>query len=313
MPTFSRAPIEGVLPLTPFALTAEQKVDYEAIHSNIEYLESKRVDGFIQFGSMGQLYAPSEEEFNQVCDVCVEAADDATVVVASSAPNTSEAIRRARYAEAAGADGTMLALPYALPLTEELAVEFYQDVDRAIDGDIAIMVYNYPPLSGVNITAEMWREELLNIDAIKAVKESNYNSPHHFDVITTIADQVNFFPGNDNQYWIDSHLDAHGLIGILAWVAPEATVRYFEACQQGNQDDEWTREAYQRFLDAWATINRLPDIPMEGYEAAILNALVEIGGGQAGPPRKPYKPLPPEGRDTLERAVKPLIELEQNL
>lgn len=313
MVEFARKPLEGVFPLMPLCLTEEQEVDYDALAWNVDWLEERGFHGFISFGSMGQLYAPSEAEFDRVCDVCVDAADDIAVVISSTSPNTQEAIRRASYAEQAGADGSMLALPYALPLTEDLAVEFYRDVNDALDGELALMVYNYPPLTGLNITPDMWREHLLELDNIKAVKESNYGSPHHYDNLLTLSDEINFFPGSDNMFWPDSQLGAKGLLGIMAWVAPKAALRYYRECRNGNHHDPWTLEAYRHFLEGWAKIKRLPEIPMEGYEAAILNALVEIGGGRAGPPRKPYKRLPSESRELLEEAVQPLVDFEASV
>ena len=74
MPKFNRKPIEGIFPLIPLCLKENQEIDYEGIKSDIEALEDKGVQGFIQFGYMGQMNAPSEEEFNKVCDLAVNTA-----------------------------------------------------------------------------------------------------------------------------------------------------------------------------------------------------------------------------------------------
>ena len=109
MPEFKRKPIQGLLPLMPLCLKEDQEVDYDAIRSNIELLEEKGAHGFVQFGCMGQMNAPSEEEFNKVCDVAVDAAKGKKLaaIVSSTSTNTREAVRRATYAENAGADGSM--------------------------------------------------------------------------------------------------------------------------------------------------------------------------------------------------------------
>ena len=54
MPEFKRKPIEGIFPLIPLCLKENQEIDYEAIKSDIEALEDRGVQGFIQFGYMGQ-------------------------------------------------------------------------------------------------------------------------------------------------------------------------------------------------------------------------------------------------------------------
>lgn len=312
MVDFNRKPLEGVLALMPLALKNNQEIDYEAIRNGIEFLEENGVNGFIQFGCMGQMHAVSEEEFNKITDVCVDAADKSVVVISSTAPNTQEAIRRAKYAEKSGADGSMLALPYAFTPTEKMAVEHYKMVDEALDGDLAILAYNYPPLTGFNITSSMWENELLKIDSLKAIKESNFSIEHRDDILYTISDKVNVFSGIESIFWHDSLLGGKGTIGILTWAAPKLLVKFVDECRKGKHLKPWTVEVNKKLVKAFSGILSL-GVPLISYEGAILNTLVEIGGNSAGPPKKPYTPLPADARKRLEVAVKPLQEMEKTL
>ena len=314
MPEFKRKPIEGVFPLTPLALKENQEIDYDGIKSNIELLEEKGIPGFVQFGCMGQMFAPSEDEFNKVCNVCVNTAKGKKIaaVVSSTAPSTREVIRRIKYAEDAGADGSMIALPYAFPVTEKQAAKFYQEVVAAIKGELSIMAYNIPSLNRCNISPDLWKEHLLNIGSIGAVKESNFEMQHFGEVLLAIADKVNVFV-SDHVFWLSSFLGAKGIIGILAWVAPRTIIKYYEECRKGNQQDSWVRGVYKAASHARAVMKRPGMPPFDSYEHAYLNALVEIGGGKAGPPRKPYEPLPSEAQQIVEEAVRPLVEMERKL
>lgn len=313
MTTFNRNPIEGIMALSPLCLTDDQEIDYDAIRSNIEHLESQGVHGFVQLSSMGQINAPSESEFAELTDVCVDAADDITCVIGGSGTSQQEVIERTTYAEDAGADGTMVELPYMLPVEPEWVGPFFRDVDAALDGDIAVMVYNFPPVTDCNITPGIWREELLDVDSIKAVKESNMAIPHHDEVLQTVADDVNFISPYDAPFWHDSQLGGAGFIGILTWTAPKLFTTFYEECRAGNHHDEWVREANRRIVRAFGDMNRLPDAPAMPYEFGVLNALAEIGGQNGGPPRKPYRPLHADAREALEAAVAPLQELEAEL
>ena len=299
MVEFNRKPLEDVLALMPLALKNNQEIDYEAIRNGIKFLEENGVNGFIQFGCMGQMHAVSENEFNKITDVCVETADKAVVVISSTAPNTGEAIRRAKYAENAGADGSMLALPYAFTPTAEQAVEHYKMVDEAIDGDMAILVYNYPPLTGFNITSSMWENELFKIESLKAIKESNFSIEHRDDILYAISDQVNVFSGIESLFWHDSLLGGKGTIGILTWVAPKLLVKFVDECRRGNHLKPWTVEVNKNLVKAFSGMLSL-GVPLISYEGAILNALVEIGGNKAGPPKMPYTPLPVDAQKRLE-------------
>ncbi len=315
MPEFKRKSLEGVFALTPLCLKENQEIDYEGLRSNIELLEEKGVHGFIQFGCMGQMNAPSEEEFDKVCDLCVDVSKKKKIacVVSSTSTSTQESVRRARYAENAGADGSMLALPYAFPVTTEWAIEFYQTVDKSLKGELAILVYNYPPLNEFNITPAMWKDNLLKIPSLKALKESNPAVSHQDQILFTIADKVNFFSPSDPKFWHVSQLGAKGLIGILAWTCPRVTVKWYEECRKGHHMDPWTFDVYKAMVKAFQVILSPGMPPMASYEHGYLNALAEIGGGKAGPPRKPYGPLPPAAREKLEEGVRPLVEMEKAL
>ncbi|MUV56175.1 dihydrodipicolinate synthase family protein [Halogeometricum sp. CBA1124] len=313
MPTFNRKPIEGIVALSPLCLDDDQSIDYEAIRANIEYLEGQGVHGFIQLSSMGQINAPSEDEFKELTDVCVDAADDITCVVGGSGTSQQEVVQRVTYAEQAGADGTMVELPYMLPIEEEWIGPFFSDVDEAIEGEIAIMVYNFPPVTDCNITPTVWRDELLDIDSIKALKESNMSVGHRDEVIATVTDDINFISPYDAPFWYDSMRGGKGFVGILTWVAPKLFLKYYEECRDGNHDDPWVREAHDKIVRAFGDMNRLEGAPIMSHEFAVLNELAEIGGQNGGPPRKPYRPLSEESRAALEDAVAPLREMEAEL
>jgi 4-hydroxy-tetrahydrodipicolinate synthase len=315
MPDFVRKPLEGLLPLMPLPIDHRQGIDYEGIKWNIDLVAEAGAPGFIMFGSMGQMSNVSEAEYDRVCDVAVEAGDDRdlTVVIGTTAQSQQEAIRRTVYAEQAGADGAMLATPYVLPLTRPWIVNFYHDVAESLDGELAIMVYNYQPLTGVNITADLWRDHLLNIPALKAIKESNAALPHYDDVLLTIADRVNFFSAPEPAFLHASTLGAAGVTGIFCWAGLKVAVRYVQECRKGNQRDPWVMEAYKAFQEASAAMRR-PDMPlMLSYEHGYLNAVAEFGRGRAGHPRKPYEPLPEPAVRVMHSAMQRLAELEEDL
>ncbi len=315
MPEFKRKPIEGIFLLMPLCLKENQEIDYDAIAWNIEWLEERGIPGFIQFGCMGQMNAVSEAEFNKICDVAVNATKGKKIAAAISSTSTStqEAIRRAKYAEDVGADGSMLALPYAFPVTAEWAVGFYKSVDEALKGELSIILYNCPPLTGFNVTPALWKEHLLNIKSIRAVKDSNMEISHHDANLITIADKVNWYSCYDALFWHDAMLGAKGIIGILSWVAPRVMLRWYAECRKGNQMESWTLKVYKVVTTTFGAIMGPDIVPTDSYEHGYLNALAEIGGAKAGPPRKPYGRLPRAARQTLEELVQPLVEMEKKM
>ncbi|MWG33427.1 dihydrodipicolinate synthase family protein [Halomarina oriensis] len=309
---FERKPLEGIHALSPLCLDENYDIDHDGIRSNVEWLEDQGVHSVIQFATMGQSMAPSEAEFDAVTDTVVDAADDIACVVGASAQNQQEAIRRATYAEAAGADGTMIELPYMIPLQQEWVGDFYRDVDDALNGDIGVIVYNYPPATGVDITPETWREELVDIPSVKAVKDSNYSTPH-YDRILGLSDRINVISSYDCPFWHDSQLGGKGFIGILTWAAPQTMLRFYRECRDGNHHDDWTMRVNRTLAQVWGDVSSLPGRPIVSNSPAILHALAEVSGRPAGEVRPPYRRLDDEAQTALVEAVEPLREIERDL
>lgn len=314
MPDFVRKPLEGLFPLLPLSLDNAGEVDEAAIRANIGILGAAGVPGMIVFGSMGQMTNVSEAEFDRVTEIAVDEGHrhDLAVIIGSTAAYQDEAIRRARVAEQAGADGSMLAAPYVLPLTTDQALGFFRDVASALDGDMALMLYNYSPLNGLNITAEMWAG-LLDHPNIKAIKESNFSLPHFDQVLMSISDRVNVFTGNDPAFFHGSVMGAVGATGIFCWGGLRTAARFVDECRAGNHGDEWVRRAFAALQNASASI-RTQDMPrMLTFEHGYLNAIVQNAGGTTGAPRKPYGVLPEHAVQRLRDGMKPLGVLEAEL
>ena len=318
MPEFKRKALQGVFPLLPLPIKAKEEIDYDAIEWNIDWLEQKGVHGFIALGCMGAFNAVSEAEFKKVCDVCVNAAKNKRIacVVSSTQLNTREVVRRVQYAEQAGADGSMIALPFAFEMLKEWAVEFWQAVNSAVKGEMALMLYNTVALQrGFSVTAELWEKYLLKLENIKAVKDSDMRIHNHDRTLLTVADKVNWFSSGDSFFWHDAMWGGKGIVGQLAWVAPKTLVKFYNECMKGNYFDPWVLEVQKALIVGFGAIslaqNGMP--PMNPYEHGYLNALVEIGGAKAGIPRKPYGPLPEDVRVKLEQAVQPLLRLEKRV
>lgn len=307
--------LAGLLPLMPLPIDGSQEIDFDGIRRNSELVAESGAPGFIMFGSMGQMANVSESEFDRVCEAAVTHGRDLglVVVIGTTAQSQQEAIRRSRFADKVGAHAVMLAPPYVLPLIPSWVVGFYTDVAESLSHGTSIMVYNYPPLTGTNITPELWADHLLKIPAITAIKESNAALPHYDEVLRTIADRISFFSAPEPAFYHASMLGAAGVTGIFCWAAMRASVKFVEACRNGRHEDPWVRRAYACFQAASAMMRRA-DMPlMLSFEHAYLNAIVEFGGGQAGPPRKPYERLPGAALERMQQAMQGLRELDEEM
>ncbi len=291
----TRKPLQGVFPLVPFAIKENQELDLDGLAHNVDFLARSGVHGFIAFGCMGEFYAPSEQEFNQVVDVAVQtAAGRLAVVIGATFQNQKECIRRATYAEKAGADGLMIAPPYVINPTEADVLEYYTSINAAID-EIQIMCYNYPPLPrGFNMTPKFW-DKLLELEHITAVKESNGDVWHRANVLTKIADRINVFSGGEGWLLTDVLLGGKGIVSLFGIAVPKAVLALYDACVRRDLD---------RAIPLYRKFTQLCSYITGENEVAFLKATAEIGGQKAGRPRSPYQPLDAKTRKVLERYLK---------
>ncbi|HKM76304.1 MAG TPA: dihydrodipicolinate synthase family protein [Candidatus Bathyarchaeia archaeon] len=280
--------MKGIFPLMPFVLKQNYELDLEGLKSNIEGYEKAGFDGFVAFGCMGEFYAPSYDEWTKVVDTAVGAVDKLACVFGTTFHNTDECIKRTKYAENAGADGVMIGAPYLIPVTFEVALDHFRRVNDSVD-EIQIMTYNNPSSFRFNMTSEFW-DKLMELDRIKAVKESNGDVVHRTRVVSHISDRINVFPGGENWLLGDSLLGSKGIVSVVGPGASEATRVFYDACMRRDLDK--AIPFHVKFTELYREMT-------SQNEVGWFKACAELGGFKAGPPRPPYVPLDPRIRRDL--------------
>lgn len=296
----ARKALKGVFPLMPFVVKKNQELDLDGLKSNIEAYEEAGFQGYIAFGCMGEFYAPSDEEFKKVVDTAVDATQKIACVFGTTFHNTAECIRRTKYVEDAGGDGVMIGPPYLIPCTFEAAYEHYRQVNDAAD-DIQIIVYNNPFSFRFNMTPEFW-DKLMELDRIKAVKESNGEVVHRTRVVSHISKRINVFSGGENWLLADALVGGNSIVSVVGPGTPKGTLSFFEACMK--REIERAVPFHIKFTELFRNITA-------ENEVAWLKACAELGGFKAGPPRAPYFSLDPVIRKSLAAELKELTAMAE--
>jgi 4-hydroxy-tetrahydrodipicolinate synthase len=311
----ARRPLKGLFALAPLAVKTDRKIDYDGIKENITYLADAGFDGVIALSTMGQHYGVNDDEFDKVTDAFVDAAQNIACVIGTTWFNTFECIRRSKYAEDAGADAALVGIPYQLMLIPEGVVEHYKMVNTALEA-LPIMVYNEPYLARQNVGVPLWQDHLLKLDKVNALYDENYQLGHTQSLFPMIADKISVFEHEtdflfDALTFPDSNISMVTAYGLAA---PKAVLAYYQACRDGNQPrasklHNLITEGYRltphwsQYFHAETTPNPNVDVTFLMQPAAFLNAITEIGGNKAGPPRKPFLPLCTEHRLQLEQLI----------
>jgi dihydrodipicolinate synthase/N-acetylneuraminate lyase len=237
---------------------------------------------------MGEFYGTNLDEFKQIVKVARDETKKIACVFGTTFHNTRECIERTKYAENAGVDGVMVGLPYLIPCTEEAAFAHFQAVNESVS-NVQIMLYNNPFSFRFNISAEFW-DRLMELDRVKAVKESSYDVLHRSRVVSRISSRINVFSGGECWLLGDSLLGANGLVSMAGPGVPKPVLQLFDACMKRD---------LKRALPLHVLFSNLFRNLTAENEVAWLKACAEFAGLAAGPPRAPYAPLNSNAKQTL--------------
>lgn len=141
----------SAFPLTPLR---EDAVDEEAFSHLVRRLAAAGVDSITVLGSTGSYAYLSAPERARVAELAVQQAGQTPVFVGIGALRTSQVLAHAASAQAAGAQGLLLAPVSYQPLTSEDVFQFYRDVTEATD--LPVIVYDNPGTTHFAFTPELY-------------------------------------------------------------------------------------------------------------------------------------------------------------
>lgn len=226
----------SAFPLTP--LNGES-IDEDAYIGLVERLVLAGVDSITALGSTGSYAYLNGEERARVAQLTVESALDIPVLVGIGALRTRDVLANVRSAEAAGAQGLLLAPVSYQPLTADDVFELFRTVADATD--LPIVVYDNPGTTHFTFTTELYAR-LAELDGVASIKIPGFPlSPAGWDdrigeIRAAIGNQVTIGISGDA-------FGAEGLIaGCDAWYTavggtlPEPMLEITRAAELGNAE-----------------------------------------------------------------------------
>lgn len=164
--------IHGIIgyTITPFSADG-QRIDLDALGRSIDRLIDSGVHAIAPLGSTGEGAYLSDAEWDEVSVYSIKkVAKRVPTIVSVSDLTTAKAVRRARYAEAHGADVVMVLPASYWKLSEAEILAHYAAIGDSIG--VPIMLYNNPATSGTDMSVELILRILKQVDNVTMVKES---------------------------------------------------------------------------------------------------------------------------------------------
>lgn len=282
--------IHGIIayPITPFTADGSG-VDAAALTALVDRLVGTGAHAIAPTGSTGESAYLTEDEFDTVVDVTVGAvAGRVPVIVGASDLTTANTVRRARYAQQAGADALMILPVSYWKLTEREIIAHYAAVAAAVD--LPIMVYNNPATSGIDMSPELLVRMFDEIDNVTMVKESTGDLMRMRRIKELSGGELPFYNGS-NPLVLDALTEgAAGWCTAAPNLRPQPCLDLYDAVRAGDVDR--ARQIY----DDLAPLLRF--IVAGGLPTTVKAGLALLGSN-VGDPRAPLLPLDASGRAEL--------------
>ncbi len=289
------ADFHGIIgyPVTPF--TADDRVDTGVLATMVDRLVADGVHAVAPLGSTGELAYLTEDEFDTVVDVAIDAVGHRVpVLVGVSDLTTAGTVRRAARAQEAGADAVMVAPVSYWKLSEREITQHYASVSAAID--IPIMAYNNPATSGVDMEPELLVGMFESIDNVAMVKESTGELSRMRSIARLTDGRLPFYNGSNPLVLDALRVGAAGWCTAAANLRPRPCLDLYTAVAGGD---------LPRAQVLYDELRPLLEFIVAGGLAGTVKAGLELLGVPAGVPRRPLLPLDDPGRAEL----KDLLEL----
>ncbi|MFC9510152.1 5-dehydro-4-deoxyglucarate dehydratase [Streptomyces sp. NPDC057002] len=245
----------------------------------------------------GEFHALTPEEFEQCVRAAVEAAEGRVPVVAGAGYGTALAVRYARLAEAAGADGLLAMPPYLVVAGQEGLLRHYREVAAATS--LPVVVYQRDNAVFTPETVV----ELARTDGIIGLKDGLGDLDLMQRVISAVRSEVpgDFLYFNGLPTAEQTQL-AYRALGVTLYssavfcFAPELALAFHQALADG--DERTVGKLLDGFFRPFVELRAQG----RGYAVALVKAGVRLRGLDVGEVRPPL-------HEPTEDHVKQLAEL----
>jgi 4-hydroxy-tetrahydrodipicolinate synthase len=299
MVTFS-----GVMPANILPFKADLSIDEPAYRTHLRWLADQRgVTGIVANGHAAEVSSLSREERTRALAIALDEVAGACPVVAGVyADGTAEAVELARDAKAAGAAGVLVFPPtlfmWGAQQKPDMALRHFSEI--AAKADLPIIVFEYPPASGIGYSAETLAKlaEIPQVAAVKDWSNEIVAFEQNLRALRATGRPVAMLSSFTMSLMATFLLGADGAISGMGSVAADLQAELFEACQKGDLDG--ARRLNDRLAPLVGVFYAPPFVDMHNR---MKEALVLLGRIPAAHVRPPLTPVAAAEREAIRRAL----------
>lgn len=289
---------EGVFPYLVSPIRPNGEVDAEALGRLCEDLIAAGVHGLTPLGSTGEFAYLSWPQRQRVVEVVVEAARGRVPVVAGVASTaTADAVAQARALERLGCSGILAILEAYFPVADDGVFAYFKAIADAVA--LPVVLYTNPNFQRSDLNLPVI-ERLSRVPNIRYIKDASSNTGRLLSILNRVEGRMDVFAASAHIPVCVMMIGGVGWMAGPACVAPRQSVALYELCRRGDWAGAMARQRpLWRLNQAFAKYNL----------AACIKGGLRLQGYAVGDPLPPQSPLPPEGVDEVERALRAIDAL----
>jgi 4-hydroxy-2-oxoglutarate aldolase len=286
--------LHGIIP--PIATPFDHNGDlYKVkVQHNVEKWNRTGLAGYVVCGSTGESVHLTTEEKLKLWDWVAEcAASDKILLAGTGMESVRETVALTNAAADRGYKAAMVRTPHYyknLINRTDAQVLYYRAV--ADQAKIPIFIYNWPQVTGVDISVEAV-VTLSHHPNMFAIKESSGNLEKCIQMIKEVKPGFQVLTGSAPILAPSLAVGCAGAVLAFANAAPYATVSIWEAHR--------TRE-FAAAMDWQNRILRAAQLVTVKYGVPGLKYAMDLNGYYGGVPRLPLTPIGPEAKKEIEQA-----------
>ncbi|MEC8121503.1 MAG: 4-hydroxy-tetrahydrodipicolinate synthase [Pseudomonadota bacterium] len=228
----ARSPFNGSYTalITPFT---NGRVDEAAFRNLVDFQIDNGTHGLVPVGTTGESPTLSHEEHDRVVEMCIDQAAGRVPVIAGAGSNsTAEAVRLAKHAAAAGADGVLIVSPYYNKPTQDGLYRHFTAVAEAVD--VAVIVYDIPGRSIVRVSDDNLARMARDFSNIAGIKDATTDVGRPPRITNAIGSGFAQLSGEDATTLPYLAGGGHGAISVTSNIAPRHMADMHNAWQAGD-------------------------------------------------------------------------------
>ncbi|OYW17561.1 MAG: 4-hydroxy-tetrahydrodipicolinate synthase, partial [Sphingobacteriales bacterium 12-47-4] len=208
----------GVAIITPFH--EDGKIDWESFRQVIEYQIKGEVEYIVVLGTTGESATIHGEEKKRVFTFVNEVTAGRIPLVAGIGGNdTHEVVAMIKTFDVKGYDAILSVSPYYNKPNQEGIFQHYKAIDAVTP--LPIILYNVPPRTGQNVTADTQLRIAYECKNVFATKEASGNFEQISRLIKYKPDDFMVISGDDGITLPMIALGAEGVISVVANAFPQ--------------------------------------------------------------------------------------------